>query len=404
MKILYFYQYFGTPKGRWSTRVYENVRRWIDEGHQVTVLTCPYYKSDIKAHGFISRQEVEGIKLIVVNTPDSNLFNIPRRMFNAVAFAIISMWYALYLKYEVAISSSGPMSTGLALFPAKWIRNKTTIFEVRDLWPAGGIEMGLIKNEWMKSLTLWFEKSVYKVSNLVVTSSVGQEAHIKMRFPWLHTLVIPNSSDVEFFSQPLIDQVELIELEKQITSKPFVSYIGSLGFIHNCGFILEVAEKCQGEFRKRNLQIVFIGDGSEKELLEKKKENLSLEFVHFLGSKPKNELPFWFQNSLCTLFTTLDNPVQNTSSPNKIFDSFAAKTPIVQNTTGWIMDLVQNEHCGLNSRPGDAVAFGQSIFTICDNLAIRDKLSDGAVRVANELFDRNSLANRFLEGIMKVKQ
>ena len=61
MKIIFFYQYFGTPNGGWSTRVYELTRRWVKEGHKVTVVTAPYEKSDIKADGFISHQTIEGI-------------------------------------------------------------------------------------------------------------------------------------------------------------------------------------------------------------------------------------------------------------------------------------------------------------------------------------------------------
>ena len=38
MRILYFYQYFTTPKGSWGTRVYEFARRWVRDGHSVTVM------------------------------------------------------------------------------------------------------------------------------------------------------------------------------------------------------------------------------------------------------------------------------------------------------------------------------------------------------------------------------
>jgi len=55
MKILYFYQYFGTPKGSWSTRVCEYTRRWVLEGHSVTVVIAPYEKSDIKTDGFFQK-------------------------------------------------------------------------------------------------------------------------------------------------------------------------------------------------------------------------------------------------------------------------------------------------------------------------------------------------------------
>jgi outer membrane PBP1 activator LpoA protein len=52
MKIVYFYQYFSTPKGSWGTRVYEFAKDWVDKGHEVTVVTSVYSKSDLKVDIF----------------------------------------------------------------------------------------------------------------------------------------------------------------------------------------------------------------------------------------------------------------------------------------------------------------------------------------------------------------
>ena len=94
-RILIFYQYFGTPKGSWSTRIYELARRWVKNGHKVTVVTSPYEKSDIKVERFITKSEIEGINLIIINSPDSNRKSTIKRAVNAVRFAFMSIWYAL---------------------------------------------------------------------------------------------------------------------------------------------------------------------------------------------------------------------------------------------------------------------------------------------------------------------
>ena len=74
MRILYFYQYFSTPKGSWGTRVYEFTKRWVELGHDVTVVTSVYSKSDLKAVKFIEDQEIDGIKLKVINVNIDNIF------------------------------------------------------------------------------------------------------------------------------------------------------------------------------------------------------------------------------------------------------------------------------------------------------------------------------------------
>ena len=67
MKILVIYPYFGTPAGNWSTRMYELTRRWVRDGMEVEIITAPYEKSDIKSSGMISHQQIEGIKLTIMN-------------------------------------------------------------------------------------------------------------------------------------------------------------------------------------------------------------------------------------------------------------------------------------------------------------------------------------------------
>ena len=60
MNILYIHQYFGTPKTIGGVRSYEFARRWVAEGHKVTMLASsvgvkPYLKD---SKGFIFKKLV----------------------------------------------------------------------------------------------------------------------------------------------------------------------------------------------------------------------------------------------------------------------------------------------------------------------------------------------------------
>ena len=72
MKIIYFYQYFTTPKGSYGTRVYEFAKKWVKEGHDVTVITGVFYKSDIKATKLIDVKFIDGIKVKIINITINN--------------------------------------------------------------------------------------------------------------------------------------------------------------------------------------------------------------------------------------------------------------------------------------------------------------------------------------------
>nr|WP_315401954.1 glycosyltransferase family 4 protein [uncultured Sphingobacterium sp.] len=399
MKIVFFYQYFGTPNGSWSTRVYELTRRWVLAGHDVTVITAPYDKSDIKANGFITKVNIEGIKVIIINSGDSNRFGIGKRVFRAIRFAFVSIWYTLRLDYDVCISSSGPITIGLPMIFAKKFRGKKTVFEVRDLWPAGGIEMGLIKTKWQKNAALWFEKICYKSADVVVTASVGQKNHISKRFENIKIEVIPNASDIELFSKK-----EFVEkLPDWTYGKKLFTHIGSLGLIHNTTFWLEVAKELKKMDLQNTINLVFIGDGKDKSFLESEKAKFGLDNLFFLGLMPKNELPLWVSNSVATLFATLDNEVQNASSPNKIFDSFAAGIPIVQTSNGWIKELVENENCGINVPLNDPKYTAERIIELSMNDDLVKTMGYNAFRLASTMFNRDLLAKSYIEIIDSIE-
>ncbi len=395
LKILFFYQYFGTPNGSWSTRVYELTRQWVAVGHRVTVVTAPYEKSDIQAHGFISRQKIEGIELIVVDSGDSNRIRVASRVWRALRFAFVSIWYALNLKADVVIASSGPITIGLPLIFSRIFRGKKTIFEVRDLWPAGGIEVGLINKGWQKKIALWFERLCYKKSDLVVCSSVGQRNHIIARFPKLNIDVIPNASDLELFGE-----IQTGELPSWTEGKRLVTHIGSLGLLHNVNYWIDVAVEVQKI--SEEVIFVFIGAGVERDELESRIQEERLSNFYFLGLKPKVELPLWVQKSKATLFATLNNPVQDTCSPNKIFDSFASGVPIIQTSNGWIGDLVEHEKCGINLPLSDIPTSARLLTDFVQDDERCKEYGLNANKLARGPFNRKKLAMKYLEHITNI--
>lgn len=395
MKILLFYQYFGTPKGSWSTRAYELTRRWVQAGHDVTVITAPYDKSDINSDGFISRQEIEGVKLIVVDSGDSNRLSTPVRALRAIRFALVSSYYALFRSYDVLIASSGPITIGLPMILAKTLRRKRTVFEVRDLWPAGGIELGLIRQGWQSKLALWFEALCYKKANLIVPCSPGMEASVNKRFPGRNTLVIPNASDPEVFQ---IARTRPAHVPEAIGEHSIFLYAGSLGLMDDCRQIVAAMES----LKDQPISLVMVGDGAERQELENQAKETGNPNIHFLGLIPKTEVAKWFSIAVASFVTFKDFEVLHTSSPNKMFDSFAAGVPVIQSTKGWIKDLVEKHHCGINVSPSDPEDFAVAMKRLMTDDELRAQMAANAADLAKTRFNRTVLAEKYLTGLKEL--
>lgn len=392
MNIVYFYQYFGTPKGGWSTRVFELTRRWVTAGHKVTVVTSLYDKSDLKASGLVSKQDIEGIDVRVINVKISNKHSFLYRIYTFIMFALLSIYYSLTLKYDVAIASSGPITIGLPGLVSRYIRKKPMVFEVRDLWPEGAIQLNLLKSKWMHHIAFWFEKKCYFAASAIIACSEGMAESIRERYRLPHVYVIPNASDNQLFDSPKYP----VELPEWATNRTIFIYTGSLGLMDNCIQIVKGAEELSKE-RRKEIVVVFLGEGAEKAELEEYARSKQLDHIKFLGLKPKEEVVGWLRTSAAAFLVFKDVPVLHTSSPNKMFDAFAAGLPIIQTTQGWIKDLLAVHDCGITVSPNNPREMAKAIELITDDIELRKKKAKNAKKVALEKFDRDKLALEMLD-------
>lgn len=389
MKILYFHQYFGTPQGSWSTRAYEWTRRWAAEGDDVTVVTSVYDLSDLKAKGLVSKFEIDGVDVRMLNITQSSKHSVLRKFCTFAVFALVSSWYALTVKADVVIVSSGPITVGIPGLIARYLRRTPLVFEARDLWPEGAIQLGIVRNPLMIRMARCFERMCYRAASSVVFASDGQADWIRNQYGFTHLDVVTNISDNE-----LADRVAgTLQLPEWAEGKRLVLFTGTLGLIHDCSQLLDVAEVLQKR-SEDDFLIVIVGDGAERPQLEQRAKDTQLKNVRFLGRVTKETAMSWLTEAHCLLSTVKDVPFLATASPIKLFDSFAAATPVVQTTQGWMKDLLEREECGLTVPQGDPEAMADAIVRLQREPGLRDKLSGNAKRVAVNLFDRNVLADK----------
>jgi glycosyltransferase involved in cell wall biosynthesis len=85
-----------------------------------------------------------------------------------------------------------------------------------------------------------------------------------------------------------------------------------------------------------------------------------------------------------------------------MFDSFAAGVPIIQNTGGWIRDLVEEQACGLNARMGDPHSMAECIRRMSTDDTLRMRLGRNAKRLAETAFNRDILSREYREGLLSL--
>ena len=395
MKIVYFYQYFSTPKGSWGTRVYEFAKQWVEQGHEVTVVSSVYSKSDLNASKLIEDQYFEGIHVKVINVTIDNKQSFLRRVWSFVKYSLISSYYAITLKADVVIASSGPITVGIPGLLARYIRRRKLVFETRDLWPEGAIELGIINNSLLKKIAYWFEKVCYKASSFIVTLSPGMSDNIRKRFGYAHVDDVTNAANIELFSTPKIFP------ESGLLPKTYAIYTGNIGMVNNSYWLYNAAKELKAMGRE-DIKVLLIGEGQQREELEElaKKEGVN-NFIR-MGLMPKSDLVAYVQNAFVSLVPLKGSPVLDTSSPNKFFESLAAGVPLIQNTNGWMKDFLNEHKVGYTLDPDDPKQLAEHLIKMKDNHILSEEMGQKGLEVAKSFFDKDYLASKMLNILTTV--
>ena len=396
MTIVYFYQYFTTPKGSYGTRVYEFTKKWVEKGHKVIVVTSVYSKSDIRATKFLETQEIDGIILKIINVTIDNKQSFLKRIYTFSVYSYFSIFYAFTLKCDLVISSSGPITAGIPGLIAKIFRRKKFIFEVRDLWPEGPIELGVLNNKLIQKASYAFEKFCYKNSSLVVALSPGMKSNITDRFPETNVISVTNAANIELFSSPK----EPIT-HPQLVGKKFAIYTGNIGLVNNSELLYRTAKKLKEQDRN-DIAIVLIGDGQQKEMIMKKSEGLNT--ILFLGLMPKIELINYVKNALVSLIPLDNTPMLSTSSPNKLFESMAAAVPVIQTTNGWIKEMLEESQSGFTVSPTNEDELFEKLIFLADNETESKEIGKRGFEFAKRNFDKNILSERMIKAIENIRK
>ena len=296
------------------------------------------------------------------------------------------------------ISSSGPITVTIPGLVAKIFRKRKLVFEVRDLWPQGAIELGLLKNSNLKKLAFWFEKVTYNKSDLIVTLSPGMIQNINHRYKLGYKCIsIPNAVNLKLFSNRETDKASVLKN----LNYSYAIYTGNIGEVNNSFWLLNAAR----EIKLRNIQnikILMVGDGPQKNIIKNYIINEGIDSLVLLELMPKKDLVQLIQNALVSLVPLKGTPILDTSSPNKFFESLGAGIPIIQNTNGWMREFLQDNKVGITIDPNDHISLVNEMIRL--NTISREEsinMHGRCLEVAKQ-FDKDILAEKMIGEMYKL--
>jgi glycosyltransferase involved in cell wall biosynthesis len=385
VNVLILHQHFRTPEEGGALRSYFLAKALVDRGDKVQVVTG----SDCKTYTI---KNIEGIEVHYVPVPYSNYFGFWKRIFSFLKFVLAVYTNSKsFSKAHICYAISVPLTVGMA---AHWMMNHhgvPYIFEVGDLWPDAPIELGVIRNSYLKDRLLRMEKRIYSNASAIIALSPAIHEAIEKKIPGKKIFVISNMADTEYF-QPESKKIEAVE-KFGVKDKFVIVYLGAMGFANGLEYLLASAKACA----KENLPVQFLlaGDGVERDNLKRKAESMRLKTLSFVEFQTRDGIRELMNLADAVFVCYRHAAILETGSPNKFFDGLAAGKLIIINFGGWIKKEIEEAGCGFYVDPENPESIVPQLKTLLESGLLREH-QQRARHLAEEKFSRQKLIAEWL--------
>jgi glycosyltransferase involved in cell wall biosynthesis len=388
MKILYLHQYFLTPEQGGAVRSYYLAKALVDKGYEVEMVTSHNEKGD-------KTEMVDGIKVHYLSVYYNNNLSFLGRAFSFLKFIIKSYHKAkLISDIDLCYASSTPLTIGLVAIRLKNKFNIPFYFEVRDLWPEAPIQMGVIKNFFIKRFLYFLEKRIYKNAEKIIALSPGIKDGVEKIVPYKPVYILPNISDCNLFHPEIKNP--LFEEKYKVKEKFVVTYFGAIGKVNHLSYMIDVVNACKQKGLD-GIHFIITGKGSELESIKSLAKKYKLDNVSFLDFMNKHSLSEVLNVTDATYISYADKPVLQSNSPNKFFDAIAAGKLCIVNTKGWIMNLIEEKDCGFYANPNRPEDFIEKVTPFLNDRSSLILCQNNARKLAETYFSREVQTEKFLK-------
>jgi glycosyltransferase involved in cell wall biosynthesis len=367
-------------------------------GHEITVVTSwPRYNlSEKSVLTPLAEKNIEdGIDVIRVKSFSHHNVNYFIRGLAELFLPFI--FFLKLLKYrinsDVVLIYSPPLPLAIVGILLKFFnKTKKIILNVQDLFPQNAIDLGIINKSYQIFFFRSLEKFAYKFSDLITFHSEGNLSLVKRiyiqykyKFKLLHNWT--NSDD---FKKP-----RKIDFRKEwkINHKHVAIFAGVIGPSQFLELIIQIAK----EFEYRHdLLFLIVGDGSEKNNLEKYAIRLKLKNVIFKGFI--EQVDYQDLLTICSIgLVCLNHKNKTPVVPGKILGYMAAGLPVIGflNKESDAHSVIRNAQCGYTANSDDFDSCIRAFKALLNDKRFPSKLGRNGLSYVNKNFSKEICINQF---------
>jgi colanic acid biosynthesis glycosyl transferase WcaI len=405
VKILYVSQYFPPEMGAPAGRVAELSRLWVEDGHEVTVLTgFPNHPTGIvpleyrrRFRHLVSRDTHNGVNVVrtwLLPFPNRKTYE---RMLNYSSFCVSSVTTGVFLHQpDVVIATSPQLLVGLSGWGLARCKGVPFVFEVRDLWPESlaavgvGGENSMLHRSLMK-IAGFLYRNCHRV--IVVTPAFKEYLVEHWQVPEDKISIVENGVDTNLFSSLRPNLALRRELGAE--GKFVVSYIGTMGNAHGLETVLEAASLLRE--KAPNVLFLFVGEGAEKRRIISLAHSYGLTNLRFIDQQPREKIPAYISTSHACLVLLKKTELFKTVLPTKMLEFMSCARPVILGVDGHARKVMEQAKAGIFIRPEDPAELAEAVMRLAVNPALCEFLGSNGRQHVLQYFSRGETSKIYLD-------
>lgn len=314
----------------------------------------------------------------------------------------ILLHYCMWKKYDVAFVDSTPPIQGLKMPLIKWLKRKSTIYNVQDIFPDSLVGTGLThEGSLIWKIGRMVEKITYRYADKIIVISEDFKENIMAKgVPEDKIVVIYNWVDQNKVVDVPREENKLFEIYGLDRSKFYITYNGNIGLTQNMDMLLDVAKELQEEYE--DIHFVLVGNGAYLDEVKRKVADQQLENVHLLPFQPYEDISHVF--SLGDASLVISKPgVGANSVPSKTWSIMSASRPVLANfDENELKTIIENNHCGIFTKAGDKDAFKESILTLYNHRELCKEYGHNGRKFVMDNLTREVGTQKYVDVIKEV--
>ncbi len=399
MHILIIHQAFAALDEPGGTRHHEMARHLTRMGHRVTVIASPVsYITGAARQAripWVKHQDGgEGVTILRAYTYPQLHKSFVHRVFSFFSFMVSSLFIGLSVKdVDLIWGTSPPIFQGITAWMLARLKGAKFLFEIRDLWPAFAIAVGVLTNPVLIKASQWLEKFLYMRADQLMVNSPGFLDHIQKR-GGENIALIPNGADTNMFDPT--NGGEDFRQSHRLENQFIALYAGAHGMSNDLDVVLDTADLLRD---RSDITIILLGDGKEKPNLIRRATKLKLENLLFLPPVPKEDMRLALAAADACIAILKPIELYKTVYPNKVFDYMAAGRATVLAIDGVIRQVVEDAGAGTFVPPGNSQVLAAAIRELADHPDKTRGMGQAGRAYLEEHFNRDALAKK-LEALL----